>query len=101
MIDYEFSPLAEQDLYDIWATIALDNRTAADKVLRKIREAVRRLAEHPGIGHRREDFGNEAPRVWTVYSYLIVYRPDTNPLQVVRIVHGAQEMPAAMNPLPR
>jgi len=27
-----------------------------------------------------------------VYSYLIVYRPETKPLQIVRVVHGHRDV---------
>ena len=32
-------------------------------------------------------------RFWPVRSYLIVYRPDTTPVQVVRFWHGARGVP--------
>ncbi len=52
-----------------------------------------RLAEMPGKGHLREDLGDEAIRVWVVYSYLIIYRPEPKPLQVVRVVSGYRDVP--------
>jgi len=33
------------------------------------------LADHPGLGHLREHLADEALRVWTVHSYLVIYRP--------------------------
>jgi antitoxin ParD1/3/4/toxin ParE1/3/4 len=44
------------------------------------------------LGHRRDDLTTEPLRFWCVYSYLIAYRPDTKPLQIIRIVHGAREL---------
>jgi plasmid stabilization system protein ParE len=45
------------------------------------------------MGHRRVDWTDEAVRFWVVLSYLIVYRLDSRPLQVVRILHGARNVP--------
>jgi antitoxin ParD1/3/4/toxin ParE1/3/4 len=53
---------------------------------------MRRLADFPGIGRARSDLSDETLRVWAVYSYLIIYRPDTKPLQVLRVIHGAREL---------
>ena len=46
----------------------------------------------PGIGHRREDLTPEDFRFWSVYDYLIVYDPSTNPLAVVRVLHGRRDV---------
>jgi plasmid stabilization system protein ParE len=31
-------------------------------------------------------------KFFPVYSYLIIYRPQTNPLQVVSILHGRRDV---------
>lgn len=46
----------------------------------------------PGMGRWRKDLGGEPLRVWVVYSYLIVYRPETKPLQVIRVVSGHRDL---------
>ncbi|MFP4148959.1 MAG: type II toxin-antitoxin system RelE/ParE family toxin, partial [Nitriliruptoraceae bacterium] len=51
-----------------------------------------RLADHPGLGHLREDLADEALRVWTVHSYLVIYRPDARPLQIVRVLSGYRDI---------
>ena len=53
---------------------------------------MRRLAEFPHIGHTREDVTDKPLRFWSVYSYPIVYWPEKKPLEVVRVVHGAQDL---------
>jgi len=35
---------------------------------------------------------DEAVKFFPVYSYLIVYRPETKPLQVVSILHGRRNV---------
>src|SRR5436853_469138 len=40
----------------------------------------------------RADLAGEPLRFWAVHSILIVYRPDTKPLQVIRVLHGAPDV---------
>jgi antitoxin ParD1/3/4/toxin ParE1/3/4 len=35
---------------------------------------------------------DEPVKFFSVYSYLIVYRPETKPLQVVAILHGNRDV---------
>jgi len=46
----------------------------------------------PHIGHARLDVAPEPIRFWAVYSYLIVYRPDTDSLEILRVIHGARDL---------
>jgi len=92
MIPYVLTPFAEQDLNDIWDHIAMDNLDAADRVHRQLESAMRRLAKTPRIGHFREDLADRRQRFFLVFSYLIVYRPETKPLQIVRVLHAARDV---------
>ena len=92
MKPFILTPRAEQDLGDIWEYIAGDSIDAADRVLASIEMALQRLADSPGIGHMREDLADRRHRFWLVYSYLIVYRFETNPLQVIRVLHAARDV---------
>lgn len=89
---YILSDEAKLDLEQIWEYIADDDIDAADKVRNKIRDALDRVARVPGIGHSRRDVKNPRYRFLVVYSYVIAYFPDTKPLQIVRIVHGARNL---------
>jgi plasmid stabilization system protein ParE len=54
-----------------------------------IRGKIVYLAEFPhAAGHWRPDLTSAQVRFFPVYSYLIVYRPETKPLQVVAILPG-------------
>ncbi len=55
MSRYVLTPAAKADLVDIFEYIRYDKPMAARRVLAKIRDAMRRLAETPGMGHVRED----------------------------------------------
>jgi plasmid stabilization system protein ParE len=90
------TPDAEDDLRAIVDYIAHDSPQNAVKVFDKIHAAVRKLASFPGMGHRRDDIADEALRVWPVYSFLIFYRPQTRPLEVVRILHGARDIASVL-----
>src|SRR5690242_6411404 len=92
MSQYILSRRAKVDVQQIWNHIADENIDAADKVKDELRSAMRKLAEMPGLGHRRSDILNPQYRFWSVFSYLIAYLPDTRPLQIVRVVHGARDL---------
>ena len=46
----------------------------------------------PRIGHRREDLTNEDLNAWPVSGYLVIYEPGTNPLLIVRVLHGSRDL---------
>jgi plasmid stabilization system protein ParE len=86
---FRLAPEARHDIGEIWAFIERDNKEVAARVREEIRGACRRLAQLPHIGHRRDDLTiRQDVRFWPVYSYLIVYRPDTRPLEILRVLHG-------------
>jgi toxin ParE1/3/4 len=89
---YVLTPLAEQDLIDIWDHIATDNIGAAHRVLARLEAAMRKLAKAPRIGHFREDLADRRQRFFLVYSYLIVYRAEAKPMQIVRVLHAARDI---------
>lgn len=96
MADSFFSPEARLDLMEIWEYIARDNVDAADRVEQQIQEAVSLLARHPELGHLRPDLTSKPVRFWAVYSYLVVYDPNTRPLEVVRILSGYRDIAALL-----
>ena len=86
------TPRARQDLNDIWDYIANDNIEAADRVIDALDNAMIKLAKNPGIGHRRDELTDKRHRFLLVYSYLIVYRHETKPLQIIRVLHAARDV---------
>jgi len=64
----------------------------ADRVESVIRDRIVFLAANPRAGHWRKNLTDEPVKFFPVYSYLIVYRPDTKPLQVVSILHGCRDV---------
>ncbi|MHB1767711.1 MAG: type II toxin-antitoxin system RelE/ParE family toxin [Phycisphaerae bacterium] len=92
MTAFVLTPAAEADLTDIISYIAGHNSAAAEKTVDRFGRTFRMLADNPEAGHLREDLANEPLRFWTIYSYMIIYRPGTSPLQIIRILHGAQDL---------
>jgi plasmid stabilization system protein ParE len=93
---YLLTPEAEQDLFAIWAYIARENLEAADRVESEIYVACAVLASAPYAGHVRPDITSLNVRFWTLprfSRYIIVYDPVSDPLQILRILHGATDLP--------
>lgn len=83
---YHLSPLAQEDIEALVDFIASDDIDTALRVEQELYDAFDLLASRPLIGHTRADLGiGPRLRVWPFYSYLIVYRPHTSPLEVVRV----------------
>jgi plasmid stabilization system protein ParE len=90
---YVLAPEAALDLVQIWRYIKKESSLKiADRVDAAIRDQIIVLAKSPGIGHSRKDLTDEAVKFFPVYSYLIVYRPDTKPLHVVAILQGRRDV---------
>ena len=92
MKGFVLTPRAKQDVNDIWDYIAGDNVEAADRTLETLERAIVSLAKNPGVGHWREEFTDKRHRFLLVYSYLIVYRHETKPLQIIRVLHAARDL---------
>jgi antitoxin ParD1/3/4/toxin ParE1/3/4 len=97
MKSFVFTPLAERDLNEIWDYLATDNIKAADRVLDALEKALRGLARNPGKGHWRDDLADRRHRFLLVYSYLIVYRPETKPMQVIRVLHASRDIQSLLD----
>jgi plasmid stabilization system protein ParE len=92
MNGYELSPEAVDDLQEIWVYIAPDNVAAADKLEVDIYKACEMLAGNPRLGHKRPELTDEPVLFWTVRGqYLVIYQRETQPLKIVRILHGARD----------
>ena len=94
------TPRAEQDVSDIWDYIAAGNIEAADRVVDALENAMVKLAKNPGIGHWREELTDKRHRFFLVYSYLIVYRQETKPLQIIRVLHAARDVQSILGLAP-
>jgi plasmid stabilization system protein ParE len=90
---YVLAPSAALDLIQIWRHLKYNASTEiANRVEATIRDKIAYLAGRPGSGHWRKDLTSEQVKFFPIYSYLIVYRPETNPLQIVAILHGRRDL---------
>jgi plasmid stabilization system protein ParE len=94
---FVLTPLAVRDLNEIWEYLAEESLEAADRVLLTIEKTLLRLADHPGIGHTREELADRRHRFFMVHSYLCIYRAGTSPLVVIRILHAARDIQAILD----
>jgi antitoxin ParD1/3/4/toxin ParE1/3/4 len=100
MSRFVLTPAARADLNEIFDYISRDSPDAAHRVLEELRTAMKKLARMPDMGHFRRDLASEPLRFWPVFSYLIIYRPEARPLQVVRVLHGARDIRRIMEETP-
>ena len=91
MIRVFHSKKARIDLLEIWAYIAEENQSAADKLLDAIDEKCILLGRNPKMGQGRPDISLEM-RYFPVKNYLILYREQEFGIEVVRIVHGMRDI---------
>ena len=83
---------AQEDLLEIWSYIAEDNPDAADKVLDDIDATCQTLAKNPASGRAREELAPQL-RSFPVENYLVFYRPTGDAIVVIRVLHGARDLP--------
>ena len=95
MVRFRLTPDAIDDLEAIWSFIFKDNPDAADAVEEEIRSACAMLAKRPLMGRVRRDLTMLSVRFWTIprhSNYIIVYKPDSRPIEIVRILHGMRNI---------
>jgi toxin ParE1/3/4 len=93
MTRLRFAPQAAADLEDIGAHIASAAGTErALLVLDRLELACRRLARRPALGRSRDDLARGL-RSFPVWPYVVIYRGRGAGIEVVRIVHGARDVP--------
>jgi plasmid stabilization system protein ParE len=100
---FQFTPQASEDLDTIWWFITKDNQEAADRVEAEIIAICHQLAKYPMMGTMRRDITSLPVRFWTVTkfpNYIIVYRPDTVPLQIIAVLHGRRDLKAVLGKRP-
>ena len=98
MGDYIVAPVARDDLLEIWDYYAseLENVDLADRIRDELFAAFDRLAQSPGIGHFRRDLATEPLRFWQVRKYLVVYRDENCPIEIVRVLHVRRDVQALL-----
>lgn len=97
MSNYILGPDADLDLDDIWEYIARDNIDAADRWIGKLFDALEALGQTPGMGHKREDLTRYPVLFWPVGAYVVIYRPERRPIEIVAVTQGSRDIPAFLH----
>ena len=93
MSRYRFSEKAREDLESIVDYVTDESGPGrAEGLVCGFFAALDRIARMPEMGHRRADLTASDLRFWPVFSYLIVYRPGSCPLEVVRVLPGRRNV---------
>jgi toxin ParE1/3/4 len=90
---------AVEDILEIWEYIAIEwaNPTAADRLVTRFDEVFQLLSQQPESGVAIERI---APglRTFTVGNYVIFYRPLSDGIRLIRILHGARKWEDLLGP---
>ena len=92
------SPDAQRDYEEIWDYIAADSVLAADNVVDTFTEKFALIATQSDIGKSHPELG-EGLRAFRASRYMIFYRKIEDGIEVVRVIHGARDIPSLFNPL--
>ncbi|HEX5244774.1 MAG TPA: type II toxin-antitoxin system RelE/ParE family toxin [Tepidisphaeraceae bacterium] len=86
---------AEANLIEIWEYLAIDRSIeTADANITAIYDECQKLGEMPGIGHYRQELLDQTYKFWRAGPYMIVYRWQVQPIDVIAVVHGARDLQA-------
>jgi len=87
---YYLSSLAEDDVHRIWERIAIENLSAADRIVDRFTATFDLLSNHPESGEELTHRTRSIRRV-TVPPFVVYYRFAGGEVNIVRILHGAQQ----------
>ncbi|MBW7974870.1 type II toxin-antitoxin system RelE/ParE family toxin [Bradyrhizobium sp. BR 10289] len=85
------APQANTDLDSIWDFIASDSIRAAEKQIGRIGEIFEMLVENPLAGRERREL-RAGLRSFPVGNYVIFYIPLPDGVEIVRVMHGRQDV---------
>jgi toxin ParE1/3/4 len=90
---YRISALAKRDLEGIWDYIGItnDNPAAVRRQIELLHERFVLLAKRPRIGQLRDDLQPDL-RFFPAGSYVILYYPVEDGIEVAGVIHGARDI---------
>ena len=91
-----WSVWASDDLVSVAEHISRDSESYAATVVRELVAAARSLRVFAERGRRVPEYDNLSVRELIVRKYRLVYRVHPERIEVLRIIHGAREMPPAV-----
>ena len=92
MHEYVLSELAQEDLWEIWCHIAEDSPSLADRIENDFHKLFRSLAQMPTQGHKRLDLTSRPVLFMPLYSFLVIYQPEVQPLRILASLRGKRNV---------
>ncbi len=89
----KFTPEAIDDLRAILEHIARDSPQAAVRVVDSLEEHCKELVRFPEMGRCRKELA-DGLRSLPSGSYMIFYRVAQGRVEVIRVLHGARDIPS-------
>lgn len=85
------SPLAEEDLEEIWSFVAERDAEAADRLIDEITGRFDHLLAYPEAGRARHELLVNL-RSLPVKRYVIFYQPTDDGVEIFRVLHGSRDV---------
>lgn len=92
------SPLAEEDLEEIWSFVAERDVEAADRLIDEITGRFDHLLAYPEAGRARHDLLVNL-RSLPVKRYVIFYQPTDDGVEIFRVLHGSRDVQSEFDSL--
>ncbi len=89
---YDVSAEAQDDLFEIWRRIAEDSVDLANRIESEFYGLFASLSRMPGQGHTRKDLTKRPVLFFPLYSFLVVYQPDANPIRIMAVLRGRRNV---------
>ena len=96
---YQLTETAEAELDEILHYIA--DREGVERALHvhgRFVQAFELLAAQPGSGTKRPNLTGQHARWWFVFKWLVIYDPESSPVTILRVLHGARELDRLLRP---
>lgn len=90
----KFTGPARRDINAIVGYIAKDSPKASEQFANDLSRKFAALAGAPLIGREHDDYGASI-RTFPFGNYMIFYRPTEAGVIIVRVLHGARNLPSA------
>ena len=91
------TPLAASDLEEIGDYIAQYNPVRAGSFVAELRAHCEKICLNPGGYRRRPELSGDL-RSCTHGNYVIFFASATEQVTIIRILHGARDIPEVLNP---
>lgn len=92
------SPLAEEDLEEIWSFVAERDVEAADRLIDEITGRFDHLLAYPEAGRARHELLVNL-RSLPVKRYVIFYQPTEDGVEIFRVLHGSRDVQSEFDSL--